>query len=183
MRNLDRLSSLHLAAGKPASDRVDENAGPLQHDPMRESSKAKRSRSVVRLWKEKQHNANNGIKLIKFLLVGGLGVIINSLALVVLHQFLRFPLVIASLAAVELAIVNNFLWNDRWTFGRKERSLQRFFQFNLVSCGGLVITTGTLWVLVSHLAAPYLLANLLGIGLATCWNFGMSLLWTWGSVG
>ena len=183
MRNLDRLTPLNLATGKAARDRVDETAGPLQHAPVRGSSKAKSSRSVVRLWKERQRNPGNGVKLIKFLFVGGLGVIINSLALVVLHQLLRFPLVIASLAAVELAIVNNFIWNDRWTFGRKKLSLQRFFQFNLVSCGGLVITTGTLWVLVTHLAAPYLLANLLGIGLATGWNFGMSLLWTWGSVG
>lgn len=183
MRNLDRLPSFNLAAGKAARDRVDETAGPLQHAPVRGSSKAKRSRSVVRLWKERQHNSGGSVKLIKFLLVGGLGVMINSLALIGLHQLLRFPLVVASLAAVELAIVSNFVWNDRWTFGRKKLSLQRFFQFNLVSCGGLVITTGTLWALVTHLATPYLLANLLGIGLATCWNFGMSLLWTWGSVG
>ena len=182
MRNPDRLTSLNLAAGKAARDRVDETAGPLQHSPVRGRSEAKIRQSVVRLWEERQPNSAGAAKLIKFLLVGGLGIAVNSLALFVLHQFIRFPLVGASLVAVELAIANNFLWNDRWTFGRKKLSLRRFFQFNLVSFGGLVITTGTLWVLVTHLATPYLLANLAGIGLATCWNFGINLLWTWGNV-
>ena len=183
MRNLDRLTSLDLAAFLAARNRVDETADPLQQSPARGSSEAKRSPSVVRPFKKWQPNSAGVAKLLKFLLVGGLGVIVNSFALFVLHQLLRFPLVAASLLAVELAIVNNFLWNDRWTFGRKKHSLKRFFQFNLVSFGGLVITTGTLWVLATHLATPYLLANLAGIGLATCWNFGMSLLWTWGNVG
>ena len=182
MRNPNRLTSLDLAAGKAARDGVDETAGPLQHPPTRGSRKAKISRSVRRC-KQRRPDPAGIARFIKFLLVGGLGVVINSLALLVLHQLIRFPLVVASLVAVELAIVNNFLWNDRWTFGRKQPSLRRFFQFNLVSFGGLVITTGTLWVLVTHLATPYLLANLVGIGLATCWNFGVNLLWTWGSVG
>ncbi len=104
----------------------------------------------------------------------------NSLALFFLHQLLRLPLVIASILAVELAIASNFFWNDRWTFGRKALSLQRFLKFNLTSLGGLVITTGTLWILVTYLHLTYLLANLVGIGFATCWNWRMSFLWTWG---
>ncbi len=105
--------------------------------------------------------------------------LVNSLALFVLRQFLRLPLVVASVLAVELAIASNFFWNDRWTFGRKVPSLRRFLKFNLTSLGGLVITTGTLWLLATHLRVPYLLANLVGIGLATCWNCRMSFLWTW----
>jgi putative flippase GtrA len=182
MSNLYRLTSLDLAAEKTARGRFDETAGRGQHHPEQRRSEAKRSRFVVQRCQDRPPGTNGMAKFIKFLLVGGLGVVVNSLALFVLHQLIRFPLVVASLLAVELAIVNNFLWNDRWTFGRKKLSLRRFFQFNLVSCGGLVITTGTLWVLVTHLAAPYLLANLVGIGLATCWNFGINLLWTWGSV-
>lgn len=182
MSNLYRLTSLGLAAEKIARGRIDETAGRGKHPPEQRRSGAKMSRFAIQRCHEKPPGTGGMAKFIKFLLVGGLGVVVNSLALFVLHQLMRLPLVVASLLAVELAIVNNFLWNDRWTFGRKKRSLRRFFQFNLVSCGGLVITTGTLWVLATHLAAPYLLANLVGIGLATCWNFGINLLWTWGSV-
>jgi dolichol-phosphate mannosyltransferase len=106
--------------------------------------------------------------------------LVNSLALFLLFQWVRLPLVIASALSTEIAIVNNFCWNDHWTFGRTHLSLNRFALFNLVSLVGLVITTGTLWLLVRHLGLYYLIANLLGITLATAWNFVANSLWTWG---
>ena len=106
--------------------------------------------------------------------------VVNSLMLVLLFQWAHFPLVIASALSTELAIVNNFCWNDRWTFGRTQFSLSRFAQFNLVSLAGLVITAGTLWVLVRHFGFYYLRANMLGIALAMVWNFVANSLWTWG---
>jgi dolichol-phosphate mannosyltransferase len=106
--------------------------------------------------------------------------LVNSLALLLLFQWVHLPLVIASVLSTEMAIVNNFCWNDRWTFGRTQLSIKRFAKFNLVSLAGLVITTGTLWLLVRHLGYYYLTANLLGITLATAWNFVANSLWTWG---
>ena len=106
--------------------------------------------------------------------------LVNSLALLLLFQLAHLPLVIASVLSTELAIVNNFYWNDRWTFGRAQLSLSRFAQFNLVSLAGLVITTGMLWILVRRLGFYYLTANLLSVALATAWNFVANSLWTWG---
>jgi dolichol-phosphate mannosyltransferase len=106
--------------------------------------------------------------------------LVNSLALLLLFQWVHLPLVIASVLSTEMAIVNNFCWNDRWTFGRTQLCIKRFAKFNLVSLAGLVITTGTLWLLVRHLGYYYLTANLLGIALATAWNFVANSLWTWG---
>jgi dolichol-phosphate mannosyltransferase len=119
-------------------------------------------------------------RLGRFLVVGGTGVLVNSLALLVLFQWAHLALVLASALAAELAIVNNFWWNDRWTFKRTQLSWQRFARFNLVSLAGLIITTGTLWVLVRQLGVYYLTANLLGIAVATAWNFVANSLWTWG---
>ncbi len=115
----------------------------------------------------------------KYLVVGGTGAAVNSVGLVLLHQLLALPLVLASALAVEISIASNYFLNDRWTFGRRWPSWRRFLKFNLVSCGGLVITTVTLWALVTDLRSPYLLANLFGIVLATAWNFAINLLWTW----
>lgn len=117
-------------------------------------------------------------RLAKFSLVGGSGVVVNTAALYLFYQFGHLPLVMASVLAVELAIVNNFLWNDRWTFHQRDRSPLRFVRFNLVALGGLAITTATL-ALVTSFGVYYLLANLLGIALATAWNFTLSVLWTW----
>jgi len=119
-------------------------------------------------------------RLSRFLVIGGTGVLVNSLALLLLFQWVHLPLVVASVLSAELAIVNNFCWNDRWTFRRTQLSLSRFARFNLVSLGGLVITTCTLWVLIHYLGLYYLTANLLGISLATAWNFAASSLWIWG---
>src|SRR5438105_6662849 len=103
-------------------------------------------------------------RLGRFLVVGGTGVLVNSLALLILFQWAHLALVLASALAAELAIVNNFYWNDRWTFRlplpadnkRTQLSLGRFTRFNLVSLAGLVITTGTLWILVRQLGLYYL---------------------------
>ena len=116
----------------------------------------------------------------KFLLVGATGALVNSLALLLLVQWTHLPLLLASALAAELAIIHNFSWHDRWTFRRTQLSWSRFARFNLVSLAGLVITTGTLWVLVRHLGLYYLAANLLGITLATAWNFAVNSCWTWG---
>lgn len=120
------------------------------------------------------------VKFSKFALVGFGGVLVNTGALLLLYQFARLPLVAASPLAVEAAIVHNFLWNNRWTFGESTASLVRFVRFNLVSLGGLVITTVVLYLLVTLNGMNYLVANLLAIALATVWNFGLSLYWTWG---
>jgi len=116
----------------------------------------------------------------KFLLVGGIGALVNSLALLLLFQRAHLPLVLASVLSAEVAIIHNFCWNDRWTFRRTRLSLRRFAKFNLVSLTGLVITTCTLWLLAEHLGVYYLAANLLGIALATAWNFAVNVVWTWG---
>jgi len=120
-------------------------------------------------------------RLGKFLVVGGTGVVLNNAALYAFYQMLRLPLVVASTLAVTLAIGNNFVLNDRWTFGRSRHadSLRRFLRFSLVSLAGLAITTATLWALVTFLNVPFLVANVVGIGLSTGSNFVANLNWTW----
>lgn len=120
------------------------------------------------------------IKLAKFSVVGLSGVGVNSGILYLLYEMLHLPLVGASVMAVETAIVSNFLWNTLWTFHDPTPSIRRFAKFNLVSLGGMIITTATLQSLVGFLGMHYQIANLIGIGLATVWNFGLNLVWTWG---
>lgn len=119
-------------------------------------------------------------KFVKFSVVGLSGVGVNSGLLYVFFQLLRVPLVAASAMSVEASIVSNFLLNTLWTFNDPSPSLHRFAKFNLVSLGGMLITVTTLQSLVSLVGMHYQVANLIGIALATLWNFGLNLLWTWG---
>lgn len=117
----------------------------------------------------------------KFLVVGGLGTLVNTGILVILYQQLHLALVAASAVATELAIGHNFLWNNYWTFGRRGLSVSRFARFNAVSLGGQFLTVVTLWMLVRYVGVHYIVANLAGITLALVWNFTVNVRWTWGA--
>ncbi|MBI4496564.1 MAG: GtrA family protein [Chloroflexi bacterium] len=123
-----------------------------------------------------------GRKLLRFSVVGAVGVAVNTVALYIFYGLAGLPLIIAAALAIETAIIHNFWWNDSWTFGQGQRAGRwpRFLKFNAVSLGGLGIATGTLWLLVTLGGVYYLVANLAGVGLATLWNFGVNLAWTWG---
>lgn len=120
-------------------------------------------------------------RLGKFLVVGSSGVVVNNAALYALYHVFRLPLVLASTLAVALAVGNNFVLNDRWTFrdAGDADAPRRLLRFSLVSLGGVVVTTLTLWALVTYLDVQYLVANLIGIGLSTASNFVAHLKWTW----
>lgn len=89
-------------------------------------------------------------RFIKFGIVGFVGYLVNAFGLA-LFTNLQFPGPLAWAFAVELAIINNFLFNNAWTFKSQKitgpvRFILKFFQFNLTSMGALIIQTvfGTL---------------------------------------
>lgn len=118
-------------------------------------------------------------RALRFGIVGASGVLINTAALYVGHEVFGLPLALASAIAVELAIISNFLLNNSWTFGAHTIKVGRFARFNLVSLGGMAITTGVLLALVNLVGIHYLLANLVAISTAMSWNFVVNSVWTW----
>ncbi len=120
-------------------------------------------------------------QFVKFCLVGGSGVVVNMALVYALHEWLRLALLLASPIAVEASILNNFFWNNLWTFRAGRAELSRLAKFNLISLGGMAITTGILTFLVSHYGVYWPIANLIAIGVATIWNFVLNFAWTWGA--
>lgn len=116
--------------------------------------------------------------LVKFLVVGGSGAILNTAVLYVLYRLLHMPLVAASAVAVELAVVNNFLLNDRWTFAARSPSIRRFAKFNLSSLGGLTLNVLLVWFL-TRIGLQVLAANLVGIAAGMAVNVTLSFTWVW----
>lgn len=115
---------------------------------------------------------------VSFGAVGLSGFVVNASLVYLLHGLLHWSLPVTVVLASELAIVNNYLWNDRWTFGRRDPSLQRFARFNLSSLGGLAITTAITTALAAG-GLPYLAALLAGVGAGAGGNFIASALWIW----
>jgi len=118
---------------------------------------------------------------LRFGVVGLSGIVVNSAILWVLVRELHLAVTLSSMLATEMAILSNFLLNDRWTFrGARERSfLQRLLRFNGVALGGMAITAGILTALASYTHLHLLIANLLAVGAATGWNYVVNSRWTW----
>lgn len=119
------------------------------------------------------------LRFLRFGLVGSSGVVINLVALWLFHDELGLPLAPAGALAVALAIVNNFVWNNYWTFGATGFAARRLARFVAVSLVGMAINVTALKLLV-HFGAHYLPADFAGILVATSWNFLANSRWTWG---
>ena len=127
-------------------------------------------------------------KFIQFCLVGGTGVVVDMAVLFLLHDpaMLALPLTRSKILAAEMAILNNFLWNDLWTFreisrrqpGKRQR-IKRLIKFNLICLAGLILNVIVLNILVNFLHFNHYLANLLAIALVTVWNFWFNLKLSW----
>lgn len=127
-------------------------------------------------------------RFFRYCLVGGTGVLVDMSVLYALAGagMVQMSLIVSKVCAAELAMVNNFIWNHRWTFrGRSGQGpggwalLKRFLKFNLICAGGILISALALKVFVHGLGMNLFMGNLFAIGLATFWNFGMNHLFTW----
>ena len=119
------------------------------------------------------------LRFLRFAVVGGSGVLINMLALWLLHDKIGLGLTRSSIAAISLAIMNNFLLNNFWTFKATSIQSSRFAQFVVVSLIGMAINLTVLNLLFA-VGIHYAPANLAGIIVATAWNFYANSRWTWG---
>ena len=119
-------------------------------------------------------------RFVRFGLVGGTGVLVNQAMLYILHdpKRLALPLVPSAAISWQLALINNFVWNEAWTFadrvgGAKGGSgrLGRFVRFEMICLVGLAISLAVLTSLVKRTGVHYLVANAVAIGVAMSWNF------------
>lgn len=115
---------------------------------------------------------------IKFLIVGGVGFILNAVILKVLVDQAHWNPSLANLAGAAVAIFSNYNFNNFWTFraNRVKNVTQYIFklvQFYLTSAIGVIfIQTGTIFI-GDHLFTDkyYFLYFLVGTFLLLIWNF------------
>jgi len=115
---------------------------------------------------------------IKFNVVGLFGFALQTGALFVFTRNMpRLSYLAATAIAVELAVLNNFVWHQRWTWRdrpslTKVDTLRRLAKFNVTT--GLVSLVGNLVlmsVLVGGLGLPIVGANLLTVAACSILSF------------
>jgi putative flippase GtrA len=122
-------------------------------------------------------------RFLKFSLVGLSGVFVNNFALWFFVEFTVLPFYLCSFIAIELAIINNFLLNDIWTWSDKnpDSKLIRLLKYNVSTAfSSLFINITVLMFFKEWVGSPYLVSNLIGIGVGVLFNFWINHNWTFG---
>ena len=115
----------------------------------------------------------------KFSAVGLSGVAVNMSFLWILTEYLRLPYTISSVIAIELSILNNFWWNQSWTWADRKapgvRSLgTRFFKYHASVLVSAAVNWGLLVLLTETFGVYYLVANGIGIAVGAVLNYMLS---------
>jgi putative flippase GtrA len=118
----------------------------------------------------------------KFLVVGGIGMVLTIAAAVALHSLGKY---VAITIATVAATIFTFVGNRHWTFRHRqgEGATQESVMFFLLNGVGLVIYYGCIWVVqdLMHLESRfwYTMALLIGTGLGTLFRFWSYRKWVW----
>jgi dolichol-phosphate mannosyltransferase len=127
-------------------------------------------------------------RFLRFSLVGFSGVFVDMAIFYLLSDptTLAWGVTRSKIIAAEVAIINNFLWNDRWTFGdlstgqnQWQQRFKRFLKFNLICLAGLILNVLLLNFFFNVLDINRYIANLIAIAIVTVWNFWMNLKLSW----
>jgi len=117
------------------------------------------------------------LRWIKFNAVGGVGIVVQLAALSVFRSWLKLDYLLATGLAVEIAVVHNFLWHERYTWADRPatgpvQSLVRLAKFNATN--GAVSIVGNLVLmrlLVGELKFNCVVLNLIAIVVCSLVNF------------
>jgi putative flippase GtrA len=123
-------------------------------------------------------------RLIKFNIVGAVGIVVQSSVLALLVRMLGLEYLAATALAVEAAIIHNFIWHLRWTWAERVgqphirswlKAIGLLMRFNLTT--GAVSIAGNLLfmrLLVGETGIGIIKANLATIALCSLANFILS---------
>lgn len=125
-------------------------------------------------------NTKAFLRWLRFNLVGGIGIAVQLVLLLVLKSIFHLNYLAATALAVEVAVVHNFLWHERYTWADRvqpswRRSPPRLLRFNLTN--GAISLAGNLAlmnVMVAWGHVNYLVANAIAIALCSLANFVVS---------
>jgi putative flippase GtrA len=124
---------------------------------------------------------------LKFNFVGAVGIGVQFAALLLLKGVMHLDYLVATAVAVEIAVLHNFVWHERFTWADRinvsssQSSLLRLLRFQLAN--GAVSIAGNLAlmkVMVGMGHMNYLAANAVAIALCSVANFLVSDEWVFG---
>ena len=144
-------------------------------------------------------------RFLRFGIVGFSGLFVDIVVFYLLRELIGLPLYPSTILSIEAAIINNFLWNDAWTFadlaqqqkGWRARFI-RFIKFNSVCLIGAFLQIGLMGLILlvpmvdqlptflsQVITASWVnnaneyFAKIAAIAIVTLWNFWINLKLSW----
>ncbi|MGF1935966.1 MAG: glycosyltransferase family 2 protein [Nostoc sp. ChiQUE02] len=125
-------------------------------------------------------------RFVRFGFVGLSGVFVDLTVFHLLRTVIHLGLTRSTILSAGVAIINNFLWNDLWTFGDisqgqrdPHQRLKRFLKFSAICLAGVILQALIINFLYNVLGINEYLAKLIAIAVATIWNFWINLKLSW----
>jgi putative flippase GtrA len=145
-------------------------------------------------------NPRERARFLRFAMVGFIGAVVDFGTYTLLHDFIGFWAVPASVASFLAAVISNFTWNRYWTYpdSRSKPVPRQVVEFSIVSGIGLAIRTPLFALLVNPFRQLFIqlppmpvipnqylgdkVALALVVILVMFWNFFINRYWTYGDV-
>ncbi len=126
-------------------------------------------------------------EFLRFCLVGLTGVGVDMLILYLLShpRWLGLNLTLSKIISAETALLNNFFWNEVWTFrtgasSRKSKYLaSRLWKFHAICVIGIGGAVLLLHFFHDFIGIDVFISNFLAIGLVTLWNYWLNARFNW----
>lgn len=110
------------------------------------------------------------IQLVKYVLIGILGLIVDFGVYTVLTHF-TINVEIANIISSTCGIINNFFWNSYTNFKVHDRLILRFISYFLVGQITTIFTTISLFIFATKMGFPHLIVKIIATFVATLIQF------------
>lgn len=137
------------------------------------------ARYVSLLWSLRM--GDSGTEFLKFAAVGASGILVNSLALAVVTDWLGIYYLVSAAFATVASTVWNFALTEWWVFGKSQSGLlRRFLMFFVMNNIALALRGPIIYGMTTGLGIHYVISNLVSLGLLTVARFFLADAWIWG---
>ncbi len=121
-----------------------------------------------------------GRRWLKFNAVGMAGAVVQLATLWFLARIVGLQYVVATVVAVEIALLHNFVWHEAWTWRGMpvEDRWRRLFRFHVAN-GFVSIASNALftWLFAQWVHWPLLIANIGAMAVTAVLNFALAAMW------
>lgn len=119
---------------------------------------------------------------IKYCIVGTVGVFVDTFSFLLCSKVSLLPAELCGVISSQVAIISNFLFNDRWTFLARKNNTQwihRFLKYEAACVLGISIKFIVILLAVRVFTLNPFVANSIAIIMVVTMNFILSKLWVW----